>query len=190
MSPDAWPIGPAAIIASAIGVLVLAYLLMGVRRVPDGEAWTVERMGRYARTLPPGMNFILPMFERVGRKVPTSEQGFEISGQEVRTADDVVLRVGGFFAYRVVDAARAATDVADLASAMATLAAAQLREAIAGNAFADLPARRGDMQRRLLGAADDAARGFGVKVVRAEMGDIVLPASAGDSAPIVPPPVR
>jgi regulator of protease activity HflC (stomatin/prohibitin superfamily) len=91
----------------AIVIVVVAILLvfMGVKSVPQGREWTVERFGRYTKTLRPGLNLLFPFVDRVGAKVNMMEQVLDVPTQEVITKDNAMVSVDGVVFYQVLDAA-------------------------------------------------------------------------------------
>ena len=102
------------IFAIAFVLLVIVTLFAGVKTVPQGYDWTIERFGKYTRTLAPGLNIIVPYFDRVGRKMNMMEQVISIPEQEVITKDNATVTVDGVAFYQVFDAAKASYEVANL----------------------------------------------------------------------------
>src|SRR5215218_3236106 len=93
------------IFAIALVLLVIITLFAGVKTVPQGYGWTIERFGKYTRTLSPGLNLITPYFDRVGRKMNMMEQVISIPEQEVITKDNATVTVDGVAFFQVFDAA-------------------------------------------------------------------------------------
>ena len=102
-------------------ILVIMTLLAGVKTVPQGYNWTVERFGRYTGTIYPGLNLIVPFIDRVGRKMNMMEQVIDIPQQEVITKDNATVSVDGVAFFQVFDAAKASYEVANLDQAPATM---------------------------------------------------------------------
>ncbi|MCB1377620.1 MAG: paraslipin, partial [Alphaproteobacteria bacterium] len=107
--------------------VVLFYLLRAIRMVPQGYAYTVERFGRYVRTLGPGLGLIIPFIDRVGAKQNMMEQYLDVPSQEVITRDNAMVKVDGIAFYQVIDAARATYEVRDLQNAIINLVMTNIR---------------------------------------------------------------
>ena len=159
------------LIAAAFALLLL---YRSVRFVPQGEEHTVERFGRFIRTITPGISFIVPLIDSIGEKVDMREQALDIPPQDTTTRDDALVRVDGTVFYQVFDAAKAAYEVGDMKSALLNLALMNLR-AVMGEMNLDktLSGRRDEIGRYLLSMIGSATAAWGVKVARIEIKDIV-----------------
>ncbi len=153
--------------------LILIFLM--VKSVPQGEEWTVERFGRYTRTLRPGLNFLIPVFDRVGSKLGMMETLLEIDPQEVITKDNAMVRADGVAFYQVIDAAQAAYEVKNLEQALNNLAQTNIRSVIGSMDLDEVLSNRDAINGRLLGVIDQASSPWGIKVTRVEIKDLTPP---------------
>jgi len=157
-------------------VLLAVLTLFGaVKMVTQGYHWTVERFGRYTRTLTPGLNLIVPFFDRIGRKMVMMEQVIAIPQQEVITKDNATVTVDGVAFFQVFDAAKASYEVADLEQAVITLTMTNIRSVMGSMDLDQVLSHRDEINERLLRVVDAAVAPWGVKVNRIEIKDIVPP---------------
>jgi len=116
------------IVVLAAVVLVILVLFAGIKTVPQGYRYTVERFGRYTRTLEPGLNLIVPFFERIGARMNVMEQVLDIATQEVITRDNASVSADAVAFYQVLNAAQAAYQIANLENAIQNLVDETARE--------------------------------------------------------------
>src|SRR5215475_712769 len=159
-----------------IVVLAVLTLFAGVKTVPQGYSWTVERFGRYTGTLRPGLNLIVPYFDRIGHKINMMEQAMDIPQQDVITKDNATLAVDGLAFYQVFEAAKASYEVAALDQAIIKLTMTNIRSVMGGMDLDQILSHRDEINERLLRVVDAAVSPWGVKVNRIEIKDIIPPA--------------
>ncbi|MDE2361740.1 MAG: SPFH/Band 7/PHB domain protein [Hyphomicrobiales bacterium] len=169
------------LVALAIVVLVFLTLAMGVRQVPQGFNYTVERFGKYATTLTPGLALIVPWIDRIGRKMNMMEQVIDVPSQEVITRDNATITVDGVVFFQVLDAARASYEVANLELALLNLVMTNIRTVMGSMDLDMLLSHRDEINQRLLSVVDQAVEPWGVKANRIEIKDIVPPKDLIDS---------
>ena len=163
-----------------IFVLIVVFLailtvFLGVKTVPQGYNWTVERFGRYTRMLRPGLNLVVPFVDRIGRRMNVMEQVMDVPQQEVITKDNASVTVDGVVFFQVFDAAKASYEIAALDQAIIKLTMTNIRSVMGAMELDQMLSHRDEINERLLRVVDAAAAPWGIKVNRIEIKDIIPP---------------
>ncbi|MEO0546252.1 MAG: SPFH domain-containing protein [Pseudomonadota bacterium] len=160
---------------------IIVFILMMVKIVPQGFHYTLERFGKYERTLRPGLNFIIPFFESIGTKMNMMEQVLDVPTQEVITRDNATCSVDGITFFQVLDASKAAYQVSQLELSILNLTMTNLRTVMGSMDLDELLSKRDEINARILHVVDDAVSPWGIKMTRIEVKDINPPTDIVDA---------
>ena len=174
-------LGGFSVFVIVIVVLAVALVVMGIKSVPQGYEFTVERFGKYTLTLSPGLHVIVPVVDRIGAQMNMMETVLDVPSQEVITKDNAVVQVDGVVFYQVLDAAAAAYEVRNLEHAVLNLTITNVRTVMGSLDLDQLLSQRDQINARLLDVVDDATAPWGIKVTRIEIKDISPPKDLVDA---------
>jgi len=169
------------IVVLIVAVIVLAVLWRTVRIVPQARAGVVERLGRYSRTLSPGLAIVVPFIDRVRPLIDLREQVVSFPPQPVITEDNLVVNIDSVIYFQVTDAKSATYEIANYIQAIEQLTVTTLRNVIGGMALEKTLTSRDEINGQLRGVLDEATGKWGIRVNRVELKAIDPPASIQDS---------
>ena len=169
------------ILPIAFLILAIMTVVMAVKRVPQGFEWTVERFGKYRKTLQPGLRFIIPYVDIVSNKVNMKERVLDVPSQEVITRDNAVVRVDGVVFYQVLDPVKSSYNVNNLQRATLNLTMTNIRTVLGSMDLDESLSKRDKINAELLQVVDEATSPWGVKVTRIEIKDIAPPQDLVDA---------